>query len=148
MTHVREFAVEFVEFIPGELRDAVLYVSMQYATATHACACGCGNKVVTPLSPTDWSVTFDGESVSLDPSVGNWSFPCRSHYWIHRNRVTWARGWSDRQVRRVRSADARAKRRFFEGPADRDEDATSEQRDGHGGWKKVWSRFSGKGRRK
>jgi hypothetical protein len=42
---------------------------------------------VTPFTPTDWRMTFDGESVSLDPSVGNWNQKCRSHYVIRRNRV-------------------------------------------------------------
>jgi hypothetical protein len=41
----------------------------------------------SPLSPTDWKLTFDGVSVSLHPSDGNWSFPCRSHYRIEYNRA-------------------------------------------------------------
>jgi hypothetical protein len=36
-----------------------LYVSLEYATAIHACACGCGNEVVTPLSPNGWKLTFE-----------------------------------------------------------------------------------------
>jgi hypothetical protein len=35
---------EFVEFVPSELKEGVLYVSVQYATAVHKCACGCGHK--------------------------------------------------------------------------------------------------------
>ncbi|WP_417924835.1 DUF6527 family protein [Collimonas pratensis] len=27
----------------------------------------------------DWSLTYDGKTVSLDPSIGNWSLPCRAH---------------------------------------------------------------------
>ena len=73
---------EFVDFIPDRPEPGVLYVSIRYATAVHLCACGCGNKAVTPLTPKDWKLTFDGESISLHPSVGNWGFPCRSHYWI------------------------------------------------------------------
>lgn len=80
----------FVEFMPSELQEGVLYVSIQYATAIHTCACGCGNKVVTPISPGDWQLLFDGNSVSLTPSIGNWQFPCRSHYWITSNKVCWA----------------------------------------------------------
>jgi hypothetical protein len=75
---------EFVDLIPDALEDGVLYVSVQYATALHLCCCGCGSEVVTPLSPTDWSLTFDGDTVSLRPSIGNYSFPCRSHYFITR----------------------------------------------------------------
>jgi hypothetical protein len=46
------------------------------------CCCGCGHEVVTPFSPTDWKLTFDCVSVSLYPSIGNWSPPCRAHYFI------------------------------------------------------------------
>lgn len=76
---------EFVEFIPKARWAGVLYVSIPYATAVHDCFCGCGTKVVTPISPVGWQLTFDGESVSLSPSVGNWSFVCRSHYFIQRH---------------------------------------------------------------
>src|SRR5688572_12008813 len=79
----------FVKSVPEQLEEGVLYVSIEYATAIHRCCCGCGNEVVTPLSPKDWKLTFDGESVSLSPSIGNWSFKCRSHYWIARNRIRW-----------------------------------------------------------
>jgi hypothetical protein len=80
---------KFVEFLPDKLDPGVLYVSMEYATASHKCCCGCGRDVVTPISPTDWQLIFDGRSVSLKPSIGNWSYPCRSHYWIKGNRVEW-----------------------------------------------------------
>lgn len=90
MTRVARLVPEFVEFAPPELKEGVLYVSMIYASAVHRCCCGCGEKVVTPFSPTDWKLTFDGDSVSLHPSIGNWSFKCRSHYWIERNAVKWA----------------------------------------------------------
>jgi len=61
--------------------------------------CGCNNEVVTPLSPTDWQLTFDGESVSLNPSIGNWSFKCKSHYWIVKDTIKMARKWSDDEIR-------------------------------------------------
>lgn len=77
----------FVEHIPQQVEPGVLYVSFAYATAIHSCCCGCGTQVVTPLSPTDWQMVFDGETVSLHPSIGNWNFPCRSHYFIKRDRV-------------------------------------------------------------
>src|SRR5712664_1055270 len=79
----------FVRSVPEALEQGVLYVSIEYATAIHRCCCGCGKEVVTPLSPRDWKLTFDGETVSLHPSIGNWSFPCRSHYWIKQDRVEW-----------------------------------------------------------
>lgn len=86
----------FVEFIPDELEDGILYISITYATVLHKCCCGCGNEVVTPLSPSDWQLTFDGETISLFPSIGNWSFPCRSHYWIRKDKVVWVDDWYNR----------------------------------------------------
>lgn len=86
---MKTMTFKFVEFMPQELNEGVLYISMEYATVIHLCACGCGYKVVTPLSPDDWNLTFNGESVSLSPSIGNWNFECRSHYWVIRNDVRW-----------------------------------------------------------
>lgn len=106
---------EFVEFIPEEIEAGTIYISIRFATASHLCCCGCSNKVVTPISPTDWKLTFDGKSVSLEPSIGNWSFPCKSHYWIHNNRVNWARRWSKEEIERGRSHDRFDKKVYFAG---------------------------------
>jgi hypothetical protein len=103
----------FVEYVPEILEPGMLYISTTYATAVHKCCCGCGLDVVTPLTPTDWRLTFDGETVSLNPSIGNWEFPCRSHYIIDRGRVVMARPWSDRQVAAERQRDRRAKTEFY-----------------------------------
>lgn len=90
---MRKIVHRFTQYIPERLEDGVLYISVEYATAIHNCCCGCGGRVVTPLSPAGWSLTFDGETVSLSPSIGNWSFKCKSHYWITRNKIEWARKW-------------------------------------------------------
>jgi hypothetical protein len=68
---------------------------------------------VTPLSPTDWKLTFDGVSVSLHPSIGNWSLPCRSHYWIDRGKVKWAAQWSDEQIQAGRANDTWSKDQYY-----------------------------------
>ncbi len=62
---------------------------MEYTVASHLCVCGCGREVVTPIRPSEWNLTFDGETISLHPSIGNWDFPCQSHYWIKRNKIIW-----------------------------------------------------------
>jgi hypothetical protein len=81
---------KFVEYIPEKLEDGVIYISGPFATVVHKCCCGsCGNKVVTPISPTDWKLSFDGDSISLEPSIGNFQFPCKSHYYIKHNKVEW-----------------------------------------------------------
>lgn len=105
---------EFVEFIPEDLAEGTIYISVEYATAVHKCCCGCGNKVITPITPTDWTLSFDGETVSLDPSIGNWSFPCQSHYWIKRNRVRRAAKWSHEEIKAGRMQDARDKEWYYE----------------------------------
>jgi hypothetical protein len=104
---------EFVEFIPDELEQGTIYVSIRFATASHLCICGCGNKVVTPIRPTDWTLIFDGKTISLHPSIGNWSFPCQSHYWIRNSRINWAPKWSREQIERGRSHDTYAKKDYF-----------------------------------
>lgn len=80
----------FLNLLPPIVEPDTLYISMEYGTVVHLCACGCGRRVVTPLSPRDWKLTFDGASVTLSPSIGNWQYPCRSHYWIRNSRVEWA----------------------------------------------------------
>ena len=79
----------FVEQLPDLLDPGLLYVSMKFAICAHSCACGCGRKVYTPLGLKDWQLYFDGETVSLSPSIGNYNFPCRSHYFIRYNRIVW-----------------------------------------------------------
>lgn len=103
---VDELTPRFVEFIPKNLECGELYISMGYATTSHLCCCGCGEKVVLPLHPTDWRLCYDGESITIRPSVGNWGFPCRSHYLITANRVVWANEWSDEQIAEGRRVDA------------------------------------------
>jgi hypothetical protein len=107
MTH------QFVEFIPEQLEEGVVYVTIQYATAVHRCCCGCGSEVVTNFSPTDWKLIFDGETISLDPSIGNWSFPCQSHYFIRQNKVAWAGQWSAEQIATGRERDQARKASYF-----------------------------------
>jgi hypothetical protein len=98
---------EFVEFMPPSLDDGVLYVSIPYGTVAHRCCCGCGHKVITPLSPAQWCLTYDGETISLSPSVGNHNLACRSHYLIRENRVHWARKWTEDQITEGRARDRR-----------------------------------------
>jgi hypothetical protein len=86
---------------------------MDYATVAHKCCCGCGQEVVTPLSPTDWKLTYDGASISLSPSIGNWSFACQSHYWIEKSTVKWADNWSKDRIDAGRSRDRFVKEEHF-----------------------------------
>ncbi|MFI0405527.1 DUF6527 family protein [Actinomadura sp. 3N508] len=89
MTRVVTLAHQFVDHAPETLKEGILYISIPFTSALHLCCCGCGREVVTPLTPRDWRLIFDGQTVSLEPSIGNWNFPCRSHYWIHGSKVRW-----------------------------------------------------------
>lgn len=112
-THLQH---RFVRSIPDQLQAGVLYVSMEFSTAAHSCCCGCGREVITPFSPTDWRLTFDGQAVSLWPSIGNWNLPCRSHYVISDGEVHEAGPWSPEQVEAERRRDKAAKARFYKTP--------------------------------
>lgn len=105
MTQIILLQHKFVNYIPDALDDGVLYVSLPFATVMHKCCCGCGTEIVTPLDPSDWKMTFDGKSISLCPSIGNWSLDCQSHYWIDRNQVRWARLLSKSETRKGRILD-------------------------------------------
>lgn len=86
---VATFRPEFVDSIPADLEDCVIYISIPFRTTIHLCACGCRTKTVMPIRPGAWTITYDGETVSTAPSVGNQELPCQSHYWIHSGRVHW-----------------------------------------------------------
>lgn len=107
MTGASHLRPEFVEFIPDRLEPGVLYISRRYATASHLCCCGCEREVVTPLNPAKWRITERAAKVSLTPSIGNWSFPCRSHYWISANRVQWAPVMAPEIIQAVQARDRR-----------------------------------------
>ncbi|MDO1449515.1 DUF6527 family protein [Rhodocytophaga aerolata] len=100
---------KFVDVIPEKLEDGIIYISMNRSIALHLCVCGCQNEVVTPFSPTDWELRFDGSSISLYPSIGNWEFPCKSHYWVTRNVIKYSNTWNKKQIQAGRDQDKRNK---------------------------------------
>lgn len=95
----------YVEFIPKELDEGILYISTRFKTASHLCCCGCGNKVVTPLNPAKWRLVDHGSTVSLSPSIGLGTFACRSHYWIRQSRIDWYPPMTDAQTSRAQRRD-------------------------------------------
>lgn len=95
----------FVEHLPEELREGELYISEEFAIAAHLCCCGCGEEVITPFNSAQWSFRKTLRGVSLYPSIGNWKFACRSHYWIENNRVLDAGPMHERKIRAVIQRD-------------------------------------------
>jgi hypothetical protein len=115
----------FVESIPDELDPGYLYISIRFRTAQHLCACGCGSRIVTPIKPAKYSLTYDGETVSMWPSVGNWQKPCRSHYVVKNGRVVWHANWTDAQIARGRARDEAALRDYYASQPDDEQPAQS-----------------------
>jgi hypothetical protein len=108
------FRIERVHYMPRDLEPGVLYVSEEFKTAAHLCACGCRAKIRTPLGPTEWKVKGDTEGPSLWPSVGNWQRGCRSHYVIARGDVVWCETWSDDEVAAGRAAEKERRRAYYD----------------------------------
>ena len=113
MRLTKNLSYRFVKHIPCNMQEGTIYVSMEFSTAIHKCCCGCGQEVVTPFSPTDWQLLFDGKSISLNPSIGSWSFHCKSHYWIRHNKIIWAPRWSRKRIYLCRLYDRWIKNRYF-----------------------------------
>ena len=99
---LHQITPEFVDEIPRDLNPGKLYICCRYRAVKHLCACGCGIAINTPLHPTGWTLTCDGVSVSLSPSIGNWGEKCQSHYWILNNNIHWAPKWSRHKILNAR----------------------------------------------
>lgn len=117
MIAVQALVPRFVEEIPEAVDPGIFYVSLEHGSMIHLCACGCGHEVALPLTPLDWRFTFDGETISVSPSVGSWSLPCRSHYIIDRGRVRWAEDWTEAEVEAGRRRDQARKDIRFDPPS-------------------------------
>lgn len=109
-----EFKLRRVHAMPRQLEAGVLYVSEEFEVAAHLCACGCGNKVTTPLGATEWSFEETRGRPTLRPSIGNWQWPCKSHYWITAGKVRWADQWTTEQVETGRRAEEERRRAYYE----------------------------------
>ena len=112
MSAVQTVTPEFVDTFPAAMSPGVLYVSIAYRTTGHLCCCGCGSEVIAPLAPAQWSMTFDGETVSMHPSIGNGALKCKSHYVIRHNQVLWRRKLTPEENADTRAKDRAALERY------------------------------------
>lgn len=102
---MRSFTLQHVHYMPKQLLPGILYVSIEYQVAGHLCACGCGNKVIVPLGPAEWSFSERDGKPTLRPSIGNWQLPCKSHYLITAGAVQWADRWTEEKILAGRRAE-------------------------------------------
>ena len=112
--YVGDKLVKYKDGVPETLKEGALYVSIRFKTTSHLCACGCGERVVAKLSPNDWNMLYNGRDITLNPSIGNWSFDCRSHYFIRKNKIVWASDMTDEQIDRGRVFNANRKKAVLE----------------------------------
>jgi hypothetical protein len=104
----------YVEQFPEKLDEGLLYICEDFDLTAHKCCCGCGEDVYNKLSPVKWQLTkLPDARVSLTPSIGNWNYACRSHYWIQGNRVIDAGPMSERAIQAVRQRDRRDRDRYI-----------------------------------
>ncbi len=105
---------QYVEQLPDQMEEGVLYICDEFDLTAHKCCCGCGEDVYNKISPAKWRLTkmSDG-SVSLNPSVGNWKYACKSHYWISKNRVIEAGPMSDLAIEAIQQRDRRDRDRYI-----------------------------------
>lgn len=89
---IKELTPIFCELVPDTLEEGKLYISERYSCAIHLCACGCGQKTVTPInSPKEWQLTNNNGLITLRPSIGNFNGenPYHAHYFITNNKIEW-----------------------------------------------------------
>lgn len=79
------------ESIPenDKLEEGKIYISEKYSVAVHLCLCGCKKLTVMTLKSVGgseyWNLIKSEKGISFTPSIGNYNFPCRSHYIITNN---------------------------------------------------------------
>lgn len=96
MKTLKKVPVKFV-FTKGEeslppfekMEEGVIYISIEYGCSQHKCLCGCGEIATMSLKPaweSGWDLIKHNEEIySFTPSIGNYNFPCKSHYIITKN---------------------------------------------------------------
>lgn len=90
---ITELTPEFSHYLPEEIQEGKLYISLDFGTSKHLCPCGCGSLIVVPFSIDNpnqyqWHYTQTADNkISLSPSVGNWQIPCQYHYMITENKI-------------------------------------------------------------
>ena len=87
---VTRFRLAEVESFPRPLEVGVLYFSERFSGAAHACACGCGMEVITPISPVQWitdgAVQWSADMTDDQIRAGRaYNSALREHYFKAKN---------------------------------------------------------------
>ena len=111
LSHIK---LQRVEYMPKRLEPGVLYVSEKFGAVAHLCACGCGEKIRTPLGPTEWTFMEKISGPSLRPSVGNWQKACKSHYIVDGGEIIWCDAWTAEQIMAGRRTEEVRRKTYYD----------------------------------
>lgn len=81
----------FDECLPPkeEFEGGKIYISRKYHGAAHLCLCGCGLYVFMDINHENynygWDLIENNGKITFSPSIGNFQYPCKSHYIITKN---------------------------------------------------------------
>jgi len=75
---------EYIEFMPevDDMKENTIYISLKFSVTGHRCLCGCGSLTILPINNDGWNMTDNDNKLTFTPSVGNFQYPCKSHYII------------------------------------------------------------------
>lgn len=73
--------------------------------------------------------------VSLRPSIGNWNYRCKSHYFITNNRVIWADKFTQKQIASVQAKDNFDKQKYI---ANKNKQGSNSEQDSDSWFSKLW----------
>lgn len=86
---ITKIQIKNVGIIPNDLEEWVLYLSERYWLSKHKCFCWCGSDVVLTLDRWSHYIHFMDWTLTVSPSIGSFSIPCNSHYFIKNNTIEW-----------------------------------------------------------
>ena len=83
------FIIEYIKDLVldcSKMEQGVLYFDKEHGLSFHLCACGCGDLVMLK-HPEKWKL--DENTITISPSIGRMTTPCKSHYFIRNGQVQW-----------------------------------------------------------
>lgn len=141
---MKQITPKFVDEIPDDIQDRILYISLKYNSVIHKCACGCGEIVSTPLERKHgWIIQYDGEKCSLYPSIGNGAYGCHSHYYIRENKILWLDDIDILKVEKGKAKDSTIKTKPFNNQMKKKKGG---KRYGSTSWWKSWKGWKNTGK--
>ncbi|WEX08943.1 DUF6527 family protein [Chelativorans sp. AA-79] len=93
----------WVERIPTQMQEGVVYHTEEFELAGLLCACGCGHRI-TLLVPDSHQVWNEGGYATIRPSVGVFDAPCKAHYVITAGNVQWLPAFTSAQAANIMHA--------------------------------------------